>query len=355
MRTPGILVLAGLFIAAATGSEDGMAPPQTNGGHTRTFPIARRSCAGCEPRDYYPLVVGNTWIYRGGGIWTGTFLTLEITQSQVINGEAYFLLHGFPQQDYWLYEDDNGSMFAYDPCVAAPKLWWAFQAPPGQEYTTFLPGVCCGRAEVNSRNATYQGPIGQFNNALEILYPGVLQFGMVRELFLPEMGLVYRNQATGGPSYGSWDLIYARVGAMTVHSASELSFGVALDNSVYAVNMMPPIPVLVVASQMTVRITLRNSAQPIVLTFPTGQTFDFEIRNDRGKVVYRWSDGMAFTQVFRTETFGPGEKGFVIQARLAGTDRNPLPQGKYIAEGWLTTQGGKTYDATVGCEVRWLY
>ena len=362
MRTLGMLVMAGLVVAAAgapsdarqeVGSANAMAPPQAAGTNSKASFIAGRNLTPCETGDYFPLAPGNAWIYRGGGVWTGTFLTLEITQTQVFRGNRYFLLHGFPQQDYWLRETANGSVVAYDPAQSAEKLWWAFQSPLGQQYTTFLPGVCCGVAVVNSRKATYKGPVGEFDNALEILYPGVFQVGIARELFLPDIGLVYRNQATGGPSYGSWDLLYARVGATTVSAAPELSFRLTLDNSIYTANMMPPVPAP--APVMTARITLRNTGEPITLIFPSGQTFDFEIRNDKGALVYRWSDGQAFTMVFRTETFGPGEKNFTIQAGLAGADKNPLPQGKYVAEGWLTTQGVKVYDASVGFEIRWVH
>jgi hypothetical protein len=136
-------------------------------------------------------------------------------------------------------------------------------------------------------------------------------------------------------------------------SRPQLSFGLALDGSVYTVNRMPPVPSPPPVPTLTARLTLRNSAQPITLTFPSGQTYDFVIRTEAGAVVYRWSDGRAFTQVFRTETFGPGEQTYTIATPLSGADRNPLPQGKYVAEGWLTTQGGKTFDASAGFEIRW--
>ena len=58
---------------------------------------------------------------------------------------------------------------------------------------------------------------------------------------------------------------------------------------------------------MTAKLRLRNTAQPITLNFLGGQSFDFTITNDKGAIVYRWPDGQAFTMVFRTETFGPGE------------------------------------------------
>ena len=163
------------------------------------------------------------------------------------------------------------------------------------------------------------------------------------------------RKATGGPSYGSWELIYARVGGVSVDSAPELSFGIALDNAIYTVNTMPPVSPATAAPLLTARLRLRNTAQPITLNFPSGQSFDFTITNDKGAIVYHWSDGQAFTTIFRTENFGPGEKDFVIQLRLNGPDKAPLPAGKYVAEGWLTSMGAKVFDASVPFQVVWLY
>ena len=381
-----IFVVSGLLVASAgtplaaqlrgTGRE-GPSPARLIDRDEKPTPLSPCDCATCDPSavaqeltlvdsvmattmcghrpDYFPLEVGNVWVYQGGGIYAGTTLTLEITKAAEFNGRQYFLLHGFPGGDYWLRADGAGSILAYDPDQDREKLWWAFWAPIGCEYTTFLPGTCCGRAVVSSRSATYKGPIGESDAALELLYPGVFQFGIEREVFWPGLGLVFRGQATGGPSYGSYELIHAHVGRSSWGSARELSFGLALDNSVYYVDMMPPVEPQTSAPLMTARMTLRDTAEPIVLTFPTGQTFDFVIRNEHGDIVYRWSDGMAFTQVIRTEVLGPGEKDFVIQVRLVGPDKNPLPQGRYFAEGWLTTMGPRAFAASAAFEVRWVY
>ena len=353
MRKLGILLVSGLAIASAGAAQD---PAREGILDVRTVPL--RPIGGnvrAQPADYFPLATGNLWIYKGSGVYSGTFLTLEIAKTQVFHGTAYFLLNGFPQQDYWLREDATGSVLQYDPSQAAEKLWWAFNSPLGQQYSTDLPGTCCRVAMVASRSAEYQGPLGTFASTLQISYPGVFQVGIIQETFLPGIGLAFRTQATGGPSYGSWELIYARVGGVTVDSAPELSFSIALDNSMYVVDMMPPVSLATAAPLLTARLRLRDTAQPITLIFPSGQSFDFTITNDKGVIVYRWSDGQAFPMIVRTETFGPGEKDFVIQPRLNGSDKAPLPAGKYVAEGWLTTMGAKVFDASVPFQVAWVY
>ena len=49
------------------------------------------------------------------------------------------------------------------------------------------------------------------------------------------------------------------------------------------------------------------------------------------------------------------EKDFVVQVRLGSKDGKPFSQGKYIAEGWLTTMGPKAYAASVSFEMRYAY
>jgi hypothetical protein len=272
----------------------------------------------------------------------------------VFHDRAYYRLQVSPGGDYWVRSTEDGSLVAYDPDRNEEKLWYAFQAPEGLPYTTFLPGVCCGRAVIASRSANYRGPIGEFSSALEVRYPDVFQVGLDRELFLPYVGMVYRLAATGGPSIATYDLVYARLGGVTVVSAREHSFGLSLDNSVYYADLMPPVDPRRAVPLMTARLSIRNTAEPIPLTFPSGQTFEFVIRNEKGDVLYRWSDGKAFTLAIRTETFGAGEKNHVVQVRL-GADGKPWPQGRYVAEGWLTTMGVRAYSASVGFELKYVY
>ncbi|MBI1897984.1 MAG: hypothetical protein HYS04_15850, partial [Acidobacteria bacterium] len=60
---------------------------------------------------------------------------------------------------------------------------------------------------------------------------------------------------------------------------------------------------------MIARLRVRNSTgHPVQLNFPTGQSFDFVIRNEAGDIVQRWSEGKFFTQALRSETLAPGER-----------------------------------------------
>lgn len=302
-------------------------------------------------QDYFPLHVGNQWIYRTGGTASGTVLALDIPRSADFKGNRYYLLRGLPQKDYWLRTDDDGRLLAYDPDQDKESVWYAFRAPMGEVYETALP-YCCGRAMIRTRSAGYRGPVGELENLLEITYPGVFQVGLERELFLPYVGMIYRGQNTGGPTFASYDLIYARTGGVTVVAAPEVSFSLTLDKSVYWLNLMPPFDPRNPTLFLTARLTLRATHEPpLVLTFPSGQSFDLELRNEKGDVVYRWSEGKAFTLAIRTVIFG-AETNWPVLVRLVGKDDRPLPEGKYVAEGWLTTMGPRAYSASVGFEIR---
>ena len=65
-----------------------------------------------------------------------------------------------------------------------------------------------------------------------------------------------------------------------------------------------------------------NSERDMSITFPTSQMFDFTIKNEKGKVVYRYSVGKSFLQSFQT-----------IELKRGGT--------KTWKERWDYVHGGK--------------
>ena len=309
---------------------------------------------GAAQPDYFPLHVGDQWIYRVKGIGqAGATLTLEVTRAEVLNGRYWHLISGFPEGDYWVRMDEDGSLVSYDPDLNAETLWYAFQSPEGDTYPTSLPGVCCGLAMVASRNAEYRGPIGWFDYALEIQYPGVFQVGIERDVFLPYVGLVHRTQATGGPTYAVYDLIYSSLGGVTYVSEAEVSFGLTLDRSVYVAGLEPPVDLNPSVPRMIARLTLRNTGdEPVSLVFPSGQDYDLVIRDENGETVYRWSEGRFFTAMVGTVMFGPGEKNFALLIPLADKGGNPLPAGRYTAEAWLATTPPAGFSASAAFEIR---
>jgi hypothetical protein len=298
--------------------------------------------------DYLPLNTGNVWIYSCNGFCANNpTLTLEISGSDQFGGKTYYRLEGFRNQTYWLRQAGDGSVYAYDRNSGQEQLWYAFQTPEGQEYKTELPS-CCGRAVIDSRSATYQGPIGQFNYALAIRYPGVFQVGIANESFLPYVGMVQREERMGGPATAYYNLIYARLGDVTVVSQPEIAFGISLGQITAAAPRDPP----GTPPAMVVRLTVRNSLpEPVTVTFPTCQIYDLEIRDDKGKVVYRWSQGKAFCQALQTIAYS-GEKNYAVSVPLTGADGNALAAGRYVAEGWLAADDPRVWRASASLEIK---
>jgi hypothetical protein len=267
-------------------------------------------------------------------------MQLEVMRTAEFQGRRYYLLQGHPGGDAWLRWDGSGSVLAYDAGTTREQLWYAFWNKPGEPYQTFLPGSVNSPAVVRSTSEVYSGPIGWCNQALELQYPGVFQVGISRELFLPYVGLVRREQAVGGPAVVVWDLIYSRLGGVTYVAEEGVTFGLTLDRSVYGPN-----------GEMIARLTLHNGSwEPLSVDFPTSQSFDIVLRNEKGERVYAWSADKSFLDVYRTVALQHGEWNFPVLIPLSAGGR-PLAAGRYTAEAWLTTLEPISYAASAEFEI----
>ena len=281
--------------------------------------------------DYWPLQVGNQWTYRSSP--RGDPFTVEVTDTQTAGGQTYFVVQGLPTGIAWLRMSDDGTLYTYTGSGEA--VWAAFGAAEGQSYATAI-APCNARAVVRSKAAKLNIPIGQFDNGLAIDYPpsGCADAGLTAEAYLPYIGLVQRVQTSiAGPV--TYDLVYARLNdGLTIVTAPEQSFTVGLDAVVYPVG-----------GTATARLTLRNTqAQPVSLTFPSGQRFDVVVRNGKGDVVYQWSRGKAFTMLYGTLAV-TGEKTWTAEFAV------PAEAGKYTVEAWLASDP-PAYRGQVAIEVK---
>lgn len=323
---------------------------------TAAFALSVWLSAWAAQPDYFPLSQGNQWVYGCTGFCGNVLPAVAVSRTDQFNGKSYFLLEGFGGRQTWLRQDDGGVLWAFDPATGRESRWYAFFTPERSSFETAV-DPCSSLATVASRTATYQGPAGTFHDALQIVYTAgaCRDAGLLEEWFLPGTGLVRRTETTfGGPK--TYDLIYARIGGVKVISQPELRFSIALDRGVYTANLMPPIDPGLSVPVMTARLSLRNTTdKPVRLAFSSGQRHDLEFKNERGDVVYRWSDGRAFTLALGEEIIGPGERNYVVIVRLADKEGKPLAQGKYTAMGWITTMGPRVYAASVGFEIRHLY
>jgi hypothetical protein len=283
--------------------------------------------------DYFPLQVGNQWVYRVGGRFDGGTQVVEITASRTVNQREYFVTMGLAGTDpLLLRKNDEGTLVFLREGDNSEHTWVAFNAAVGEAWRTEI-DRCNPTAVIRSKTAKLQVPLGEFDNALEVGYaPGqCADAGLIRESFLPNIGLAQRRQSNFAGEQ-VLDLIYARLGYTTV-GEKELTFSGTLDASTYKAG-----------SVMTVRLTVRSTQeQPLQLTFPSGQDYDVIIRNEAGESVYTWSADKSFIQQVRTVEIN-GEKNWALTV--------PAPAaGRYTATLKLAVTG-RPYETTVPFDVQ---
>lgn len=317
---------------------------------TRTFTTSlvlalAGSAFALQPSDYFPLQVGNQWVYRVRGASAAQPVALAITESRDFGANLYYHTEGFGTSAVWLRLNSDGTLVAYDPDTQAERPWVAFGAAEGVTFVTDIDD-CTSAGRIASRNFTANLIFGYFDTLLKVDYvPSCADAGIVSDLYLPWIGLVQRTRTTiAGPR--TFELSYARIGGVTVISEPEVSLSLTVDRSVYQIGTGAAATVPSALARLTFRCT-----EPVTLTFPSGQTFDLVLRNGDGEVVYRWSDGKMFTQIVRSVTFS-GETNYAVSISLADAKDNALAAGRYTLEGFLTNTHPPTYRAQVGFEIQ---
>lgn len=314
--------------------------------------------AGCgasyAQTDYFPLNPHNQWVYQARGRFNQQTWTVEVSGTRSVEERTYVVVTGFPQGELLLRPGGDGRMYVWDEEKKAESLYLDFSAPVDASFPTHV-DPCTGSGRTVSREAGYKGPIGEVPKALEIAYEtaGCADAGITSDVWAPYIGLVRRTITTiAGPV--TFELVYARLGDVTVVSDREASFQLTLDKPVYTANLMPPVDPEQSAPVLRARFTLRNtSGAPVKLTLPSGQVFDFTIRDEKGETVYVWSEGRAFSQILQDLEIGPGERNWVLVIPLS-RDGKMLDAGKYVAEAWLAT-APRQYSASVGFQIEHVF
>ena len=288
-------------------------------------------------QDYFPLHVGNQWIYRSSlGARSSALSVVDIPKTEIVSDKTYFVVRGFEGGTALLRQSEDGTLYNYNQETKAEEVWAVFSTKEGDTYRTAI-NPCTQTARVVSRSAKSSVPAGDFTNALQINYPAAncADAGLDSDFYAPYIGLIERTSITiAGPR--RMQLIYARVGGVTVLSGSEVSFSVALDKTVYAEG-----------EAATVRLALRNTTEtPLKLDFTSGQRYDIAIRNSAGAEVYRWSAARTFAAVVGSETIAGGEINYADSIPLA------FPAGRYSFDAWITNTQAPQYAGTVGFDIR---
>ncbi len=277
-------------------------------------------------QDYFPLVAGSQWVYRGS--FASESLTLKLGAERQINGRTYIELTGYAAQPLLVRQSEPGIYVYWDESTKQDALLINFD---GAEYTS-PSSDCQQQGKANGRSVKYEGPLGAFDTAREVQFFGGIcaDTGTTREVYLAGAGML-RRSVTSFTGERHFDLIYAQIGGITYLSDTQVSFGISL-------TQLAPIQD---ATQLAARLVLTNrSGEDIVLDFPSGQRFDFQIKDARGEVVFTWSATRIFLQA-------NGQVVVKDEAVWADTFAvGALRPGTYSLEGFLTNSDGKRFSAT---------
>ena len=282
--------------------------------HKQSFLIRTAALAGsiffipalpAQTPAWFPLEVGNAWLYRpvptsGTGSANLEYRNIWVHGTESIDGRDYFDVLYFGREIALRTEPSDSSIYVFDKASGTEKLWLAPDRPVGSTFSTEV-NPCPTTATIAARDAPVTTPAGKFDNAVEVEFQGnCVDVGATKQLYAANVGLVSDEETTfAGPVI--YELSYYRVGTST--SSTDVSFTVALRSSRY-----------IAGTTLEARLTLRNTTpDPIHLHFRG---------NVQGTVGYQWSADRTFPLIIRDETLGPGELTYGVTAPL-GT----LPPG----------------------------
>lgn len=310
---------------------------------------------GSDWQDFFPLRVGNEWVYSDG---VNDFTVRVLGEVQEANGVRYFEVSGYFPNDASkvrkLRQGPLGQVLEYNP-AGEDFLWYSFSNLRGSwSFQTSGDVACVTGSQVNVGDtaAEVDVPAGTFVRVLRLTFLAPCKdAGLTSEYFARDVGLVQRILDTFAGPRTIW-LVAAHIGSADF---SPTSYGVevSLDRPVYYNNLMPP----VVNPWPTARATLvvRNGTDfPVEFTFPTSQRFDFIVRDAQNREVLRWSDGQAFLQVSDRETLLKQSRRYSADIVLRSREGKMLPDGSYSLAGYLMTQnaGSGLLTGTVTFEIR---
>lgn len=285
--------------------------------------------AGLAQAQYFPLQVGNQWIYRVDDGPVKELRIAEVVRSETVDDKEYFVYKGITGDSSRIRLTAENKLVQLN-ADGSESLWADFNAAEGTSYSTSFDN-CTGRGRVEARNVIADILDRAWDGGIRVSYSAAscADAGVIDDLYLPGLGLAQRTyQSFTGPR--RYRLSYARIGNASVVASGEYSFRINLSQKTYAPRAI-----------INLRLTLENwTKEPLKLQFPGGQSYDFVIRNANGDTVYTWSANKIFTTEIRDITV-TGEKNWTVSEEL------DLKPGEYIVEAWLTDGRKPTFKAQV--------
>lgn len=307
--------------------------------------------------DLWSTRLGNQWTYMiEGQINNGHEFDVEVTH--FIGGWAYLdatdEFHGTGLGDRWWFMSHwSGNFWTWNPPGFCVDRLFNLSVGKDNRFTSIIKGVPCLNKvvwTVTENKATHDTPVGTFKDCVIIdnTKPTCVDAGLTRMIFAPKVGLIEYSWATIAGSHTA-KLVHAIVDGIEykrIVYTGGYSVGLNIDKITYKLteNQMPPAPdgdFPQSPDTLKVRLKIENSTnETIEFTYSSSQEYDFIIRDDSEKEVYRWSEGKEFATVITTRTLGPGESTvFEESIELRDNHKDPIEPGNYTIEGLHTIMG----------------
>jgi hypothetical protein len=292
------------------------------------FAILFNSCL-LMGADFLPLAPGNTWTYREAA--SGQTFSVRVGQPVTISGNVYYQLTGYAGADLLVrIEPVYGALVYWDQARNQEILLTSFEQFEGGYWVApFRP--CpdqVGQGQLKLGN--YDGPSGPIANVLNVRYVaiGCADVGSTQEQYAEHLGMLRRVQTSiAGPR--TFDLVSARVGSLTIDAAPAARFSVSLAQ-----------PVTGDSALATFRLQV-NSPTPLILSFTSGQEFDFALVDSAGNTVWRWSVSRTFLYATHQRTV-TDEWTETVEIPWSG-----LQPGDYTVQAGITASTATPFAATV--------
>ncbi len=287
--------------------------------------------------DFFPLEVGNRWVYdlvNENGQKIGD-LDFSIQQHVIIGGRSFYVLTRFPfvaegtgvvklirydrqeRQYNRMVDSDEGALFLADGASVE-----VLQADPGGLPLKFM-------LRMDLMDLTFQRGVGIVEAQMHT--ENGIQVAKLASAHVGEHGAA--QPAVASPA----------APAIPQPQTPEQKVKKSIDNVTKVSDDNPVLDVqaVVVPEGHKFFLTIINTADKLLpLNFNSGQTYDFEVIDAlTGQEVWRWSRRMFFTQVIRQETIRANKDWkFEIVWNHRDNDLNPVTPGTYKVVGIVATQ-----------------
>ncbi len=278
--------------------------------------------------DFFRLEPGSVREYRAQTS-TDSFTIRVGTMGIMHNEHVHYAVTGYGKDTLLIHRDDRtGALYYLNQDTEQDTLLTSIEQGPGWFQANQRPCDQEGHAE---GLVPYLGPSGEFANALAIRYRsyGCADTGIESERYVENLGMVQRTfQTFAGPVH--YDLVHASIGPMLVTEQPGTTFSVGVRRT-----SLP---------RVIVDLRWNAPAQGAELEMPTSQEYEVVLRNAKGDILWRWSDGQFFLQQPRTRTVRHLSYDVEVPLQFYGILLN---KGVYTVEAWLTTVQERRYAGSV--------